>query len=306
LFSETAKNWELLSGNFWTQVLWVTALPNGLWGAPAAFREVYDDTVPFYTTPDGVTWTRSSTNASDVVLTFNREPVLNPTTGVYLASDNQVVYTSKDLKTWTSVFDSAMENLQGIQSLYLDATGSMWVLTAVGPRVDEIWTSVDDGANWERKRNCPTKLRRVFPYGSKKLITVQNSFYGYWFFVSADGGDTWQNTSTSVGSGENAWLANSKAILHIGSWNVTSAPLDLSTWTTQRLNVSSSANFLVFADTFYGIDTYSETTWGSADGVTWTLSDAPYFISKVHSIATSPTTLFAVGDNGVAISARQQ
>jgi hypothetical protein len=243
-----------------------------------------------------------------VWLSFPEEPKLNTATGVYLATDKQYIYSSNDLKTWTKVFSAKMQNLQTLQSVYLDPTNSVWVLTASGPWVDELWTSVDDGNTWVRMMDCPTKLLRVFPLSASKFITIQLDFYGYWFFLTPDAGVTWKNTSIQVSSAEQAWLANSKVLLHVGSWNVTASPLDdLTTWTTQQIKVGSGARWLVFADTFYAFSLLGANpqVWSSSDGVNWDLSAAPYYATKIHSIATSATTLFGVGDDGVSIIARQ-
>jgi len=308
LFSEDANNWELLSGNFWTQLAWVAPCGSGEWCSPAAYKDSpQDKTVPLYSTQDGAKWSRGP-NASAVVLSFIGTPMNNPSTGVYLGTDSQIIYASKDLLTWTAVFSAASQNLQSLMSLYLDPTSSKWVLTAIGPRTDELWTSSDDGNTWNRVLSNPeqTQFRRVIPLSPTKFLTVR-SYWGVWFFVSEDAGVTWTNTSVEVTSVENAWLVNSKAVLHIGGANVTTASLsDLTSWTTQKLGVSASATYLVFGDTFYGIDTFSAPKlWWSEDGVHWTLSDAPYFTEKIHSFGMTANRLFGVGDFGVAISAKQ-
>jgi len=112
---------------------------------------------------------------------------------------------------------------------------------------------------------------------------------------------TWTNTSAQVAGVEIAWLSNSKAVLHLGKENVTTASItDLTRWTTQKMMVGN-ANWLVFHDTFYALD--RNRTWSSVDGVSWTTSEQPYFTEAVHTWGVADDVIMGVGSDGVAISA---
>jgi len=263
-----------------------------------------DMTVPLYTTPDGIKWTRNPKNASAVVLQFSAEPVGPSKQLTYMATDGQTVYMSKDMATWTGCFIAAYENLAGLTSLYMDPTGSLWLLTGAGPRTDELFTSVDDGQTWQRVNMSPwlMELHKTFPVDASTFVNVQYERKG-WIFVSRDAGATWTNTSSHVPSVETSWLANSKVLLHFNGVNVTAASInDLSSWTTQKLPVVNGANFVVFKDTFYGINRTSVCT--STDGVNWQVSDHPYYVDMVSSWAVSDDTIFGVGSDGIAVSAQ--
>jgi len=199
LFSHDAIQWELLSGNFWTSVLWVVQAPSGIWYGPAVERDSpTDKTVPLWMTEDGVVWNRSAVNASAQVLSFLEPPIRCKNSMIYVAYDWQWVYVSKDLAKWETTFSADYQNLQSLASLYL--TGTEFVLTAKGTRRDEIYTSANDGATWQRVE-APTnltQLNRVYPVTASTYLEVQSGSRGYWFIVSRDSGKTWTNTSAQV------------------------------------------------------------------------------------------------------------
>jgi hypothetical protein len=301
LCTKDAVNWDLLSGNFWTTVAWMVQDKTGVWYAPGFER--WEDTVPLYSTYDGIKWMRESRNASDKVLTFPGPPSRS-STDTWLSTDGEDVYASKDATTWTSVFNAAYQNLQRLYSLYLDPTGTTWVLTATGYRTDEVWTSSNDGQTWDRVAPALSKLHRVYPVGAKTFITIQSDFRGDWFFVSRDGGVTWTNTTTSISTPENDWLSNNRVLLHLNNFNVTTTQIDgdFTDWTTQELKVPPTSKWLVFKDTFYAIDVNQ--TWSSTDGVTWTFAAVPYFVETVNAVGVSDEALMCVGGDGIAISAK--
>jgi len=302
LFSHDAIQWELLSGNFWTSVLWVVQSPTGVWYAPAIAKDSPEDkTVPLWMTADGAVWNRSDVNASAEVLSFLEPPIRCKKSTTFLAYDSQSVYVSKDLATWSVMFSADYQNLQSLTSLY--STGSGYVLTAAGPRTDELYTSSDDGATWQRVNMHLTQLYQVYPVNATTWLEVQVGTGWYWFVVSRDSGKTWTNTSAQAPSVEVAWLSNSKAVLHLGKENVTTASIvDLTTWTTQKMMVNSNAKWLVFHDTFYALD--KNRTWSSADGVSWSTSAQPYYAEVVHTWGVSNDVILGVGSDGVTISAK--
>jgi hypothetical protein len=309
LFSHDAIKWELLSGNFWTSVLWVVQAPSGVWYAPAVVKDSPEDkTVPLWMTVDGAVWNRSAVNASAEVLLFLEPPIRCKKSTTFLAYDTQSVYVSKDLANWEPMFSADYENLQALISLY--STGSGFVLTAAGPRTDELYTSTDDGATWQRVNMNLTHLYQVYPVNVSTWLEVQLGTGGYWFFVSRDSGKTWTNTSAQapgveVGRLKRSWLSNSKAVLHLGPENVTTAStMDLTTWTTQKMMVNSYAKWLVFQDTFYALD--KNRTWASADGISWTMSAQPYYTEVIHTWGVSDDAIVGVGYDGVSISASKQ
>jgi hypothetical protein len=306
LFSRDAVNWDLLSGTFWTTVKWILKSSDGLWCGPALNK---DDprlrTVPFYSTPDGVTWTRNPENASDLVLTFSNTPIYSRAAKIYLATDRQAVWVSEDLLTWENVFNASYYNIASITSIYMSPDESVFVLTGTGVRTDVLFLSTDGAKSWGRVANHQfTKLHRIFPVGPSTFLNTQTDQRGkVWLFVSKDGGATYTNTSATVSSVEVAWLLNSKSVLHVGFQNVTTASInDLASWTTQRMNVSSAAQFLVFRDTFYGIE--NNKVWSSPDGISWMLDDSPYYTSVVGNYAVSEDELLGVGDYAVAVGAK--
>jgi len=300
LFSHDAIQWELLSGSFWTSVLWIVQSPSGVWYAPAATRDTpMATTVPLWLTKDGATWDRSPVNASEKVLSFLEPPMLCKNSMTYLAYDSQWVYVSKDLTTWEATFSVDYENLQSLSSVY--SSGSNHVLTAKGPRTDELYTSTDDGTTWIRVNMNLTHLFQVYPVTASTWLEVQPGWAGYWFVESRDSGKTWTNTSAPVSGVEEAWLSNTKAVLHIGRENVTTASImDLTSWTTQKMMVGSGAKWLVFHDTFYALD--RNKTWSSADGVSWSTAKQPYYTEAVHTWGAGDNLVLGVGSNGVTIS----
>jgi len=301
LFSHNAIQWELLSGNFWTSVLWIVQAPSGVWYAPAAMPDSPEDkTVPLWMTNDGAVWNRSAVNASVEVLLFIEPPIRCKNSMTYVAFDSQFVYVSNDLATWDATFSADYQNLQSVTSLYSTATG--YVLTAKGPRTDELYTSADNGATWQRVNMMLGQLYRVYPVSATTWLEVQIGSHGYWFVVSRDSGKTWTNTSAKVSSIEVAWLSNSKAVLHLGQLNVTTASItDLTAWTTQKIMVTAP-KWLVFHDTFYAIS--RNETWSSADGISWATSEQPYFTEVVHTWGVADDAILGVGSDGVAISAQ--
>jgi hypothetical protein len=302
LFSHDAIKWELLSGNFWTSVLWVVQSPAGVWYAPAITKDSPEDkTVPLWMTTDGATWNRSDVNASAEVLSFIEPPIRCKKSTTFLAYDSQSVFASKDLANWDVMFSADYENLQSLTSLY--STGSGYVLTAAGPRTDELYTSGDDGASWQRVNMNLTHLYQVYPVNVSTWLEVQLGYFGYWFVVSRDSGKTWTNTSAQAPGVEVAWLSNSKAVLHLGKENVTTASImDLTSWTTQKMMVNYNAKWLVFHDTFYALD--KNRTWSSADGVSWSTSAQPYYSEVVHTWGVADDVILGVGSDGVAITAK--
>jgi len=300
LFSHDAIQWELLSGNFWTSVLWVVRSASGVWYAPSIMTDTPGDkTVPLWMTNDGATWNRSAVNASVEVLSFLEPPIRFKNSPTYVAYDSQFVYVSKDIATWDTTFSADYQNLQSLASLYSYGTG--YLLTAKGPRTDELYTS-DNGTAWRRVNLNLAHLYRVYPVSATTWLEVQAENGKYWFFVSRDSGKTWTNTSAHVATVETAWLSNSKAVLHLGKDNVTRAALmDLTFWTTQKMLVNDNAKWLVFHDTFYALD--RNRTWSSVDGVSWSMSDQPYFTEGVRMWGVADDVILGVGSDGVTISA---
>jgi hypothetical protein len=301
LFSRDAIQWELLSGNFWTSVLWVVQSPSGVWYAPAIETDSPGDkTVPLWMTNDGAVWKRSPVNASVEVLNFIEKPIRCANSKTYVAYDAAWVYVSKDLATWETTFSVDYQNLLSVASLYSFGTG--YLLTAKGPRTDELYTSTDNGTNWRRINVGLKQLNRVYPVNASTWLEVQSSEWGgNWFVVSRDSGKTWTNTSAQVSDVEVAWLSNTKAVLHLGMANVTTASImDLTTWTTQDIMVNG-AKWFVFHDTFYAIG--RNVTWSSADGVSWSTSGQPYYTEVVHTWGVGADVILGVGLDGVAISA---
>jgi len=224
---------------------------------------------------------------------------------MYLAYDTQKVYVSKDFITWSEMFSADYQNLNSITSVY--ERGGTYVMTAAGTRTDELYTSTDDGATWGRVPviHNYTQLHKVFPVNGSTYLDVQQGYFGYWFLVSRDGGKSWVNTTTKAPSVELAWFSNSKAVIHLSRDNVTAAAIsDLTTWTTQKMAVNSAATWLVFKDMFYALD--HNRTWSSSDGVSWTLSDQPYYTQAAHNWGVNDDTLMGVGNDGVSITATQQ
>jgi len=274
--------------------------PSGVWYAPAIMPDSPGDkTVPLWMTNDGAVWNRSSVNASAQVLSFIDPPIRLKNSKTYVAYDGQWVYTSTDLARWQTTFSADYQNLQSLASLYSFGTG--YLLTAKGPRTDELYTTTDDGTTWRRVNMDLSDLHRVYPVNATTWLEVQSGFGGDWFVVSRDGGKTWTNTSAQVSGIEVAWLSNTKAVLHLGKENVTTAStMDLTRWTTQKMMVNS-AKWLVFHDTFYAID--RNRTWSSADGVSWVTSAQPYFTEAVHTWGVADDVIMGVGSDGVAITA---
>jgi len=301
LCTKDAITWDLLSGNFWTTFEWMVQAKDGLWYAPGLDR--WEGTVPLYTTPDGIKWTRDARNASDKLLVFPGPP-RRSSTDTWLSFDGEDVYASKDIITWTPVFNAAYQNLQRLYSLYLDPTSTTWVLTATGYRTDELWTSSNDGESWQRVADSLPKLHRVYPVAAKTFLTIQSDIWGDWFFVSRDAGVTWTNTTAPISSPETEWLSNDKVVLHINTYNVTASQIDgdFTDWTTQELKVPVSSKWLVFKNTFVAL--FNNETWSSSDGVTWTFSTVPYFVDTVSAIGQSDDELMGVGSDGIAISAK--
>jgi len=302
LFSHDAIQWELLSGNFWTSVLWVVQSPSGIWYAPSITTDSPGDkTVPLWMTHDGAEWNRSAVNASVQVLSFIEPPIRYKNSMTYLAYDSLWVYVSKDLARWDATFSAEYQNLQSLASLY--STGSGYVLTAKGQHTDELYSSTDDGTTWQRVNMNLTHLNRVYPVTASTWLEVQFGTGSYWFIVSHDSGKTWTNTSAQVSGIEFAWLSNTKAVLHLGKENVTTASImDLTAWTTQKMKVNTGAKWLVFHDTFYALD--RNRTWSSTDGLSWTTSDQPYYTEVVRSWGVADDVILGVGSDGVAISAQ--
>jgi hypothetical protein len=300
LFSHDALQWELLSGNFWTSVLWVVQSPSGVWYAPSIMSDSPGDkTVPLWMTNDGAVWNRSVVNASADVLDFIESPIRLKNSKTYLAYDSQFVYVSQDLARWEATFSADYQNLQSLASLY--STGTGYVLTAKGSRTDELYSS-DNGTNWRRVNMNLAHLYRVYPVTASTWLEVQLATGGHWFIVSRDSGKTWTNTSAQVSGVEVAWLSNSKAVLHLGKENVTTAStMDLTKWTTQKMMVNSSAKWLVFHDTFYALD--RNMTWSSADGISWSTAEQPYYTEVVHTWGVADDIILGVGSDGVAITA---
>lgn len=301
LFSHDAIKWELLSGNFWTTVQWVVQAPSGIWYAPAATRDSPEDkTVPLWATYDGAVWNRSAVNASAAVLGFIQPPIRLKNSLTYVTYDYQFVYVSKDLATWDATFSASYQNLQSLSSLYSTDTG--YVLTTKGSRTDELYSSNDDGATWQRIKINLNQLYQVYPVTSSTWLEVQSGFGGFWFFLTVDSGKTWTNTSAQAPGPEVAWLSNSKGVLHIGHYNLTTASItDLTAWSTQSLKVSGNAQWLVFHDTFYALD--KNMTWSSADGITWATDEQPYYTQVVRTWGVGNDVILGVGSDGVTISA---
>jgi len=282
-------------------VQWVVQSPSGVWYAPSILPDSpLDKTVPLWMTNDGAVWNRSSVNASAEVLLFIDAPIRCKNSKTFLAYDTQFVYVSKDLATWQATFSADYQNLQSLSSLYSIETA--YVLTATGPRTDELYTSTDDGATWQRVHMNLVHLYRVYPVTESTWLEVQARSSRYWFVVSRDSGKTWTNTSAQVSDVEVAWLSNSKAVLHLGRQNVTTASImDLATWTTQKMMVNPGAKWLVFHDTFYALD--KNQTWSSADGISWSMSEQPYYTEVVHTWGVADDVIMGVGSDGVTISA---
>jgi len=284
-------------------VLWVVQSPSGVWYAPAVMTDsLGDKTVPLWMTADGAVWNRSAVNASVEVLSFLEPPIRCKNSMTYLAYDTQWVYVSKDLARWDATFSADYQNLQSLASLYSAGTG--YVLTAKGPRTDELYTSSDDGATWRRVDMNLTQLYRVYPVTASTWLEVQTGSGRDWFFVSGNSGKSWTNTSAQAPGVEVAWLSNTKAVLHIGKENVTAASImDLTSWTTQKMMVNTAAKWVVFHDTFYALD--KNRTWSSADGISWSTSQQPYYTAAVHTWGVADDVILGVGSDGVAISATQ-
>jgi hypothetical protein len=301
LFSHDAIQWELLSGNFWTSVLWAVRAPSGIWYAPSIITDSPGDkTVPLWVTSDGAVWKRSPVNASVDVLSFLEPPIRCANSNTYVAYDLAWVYVSRDLARWEKSFSVDYQNLLSVASLYSFGTG--YVLTAKGPRTDELYTSTANGTNWQRVNMNLKQLNRVYPVNASTWLEVQAATSGYWFVVSRDSGKTWTNTSAQVSDVEVAWLSNTKAVLHLGMQNVTTASImDFTTWTTQEIMVNVGAKWFVFHDTFYAID--RNMTWSSADGISWSTSNQPYYTEVVHTWGVSDDVVMGVGLDGVAITA---
>jgi len=200
------------------------------------------------------------------------------------------------------MFSADYQNLASITVVY-ERQGT-YVMTASGSRMDELYTSTDDGATWHRVDLYNyTQLHRVFPVNATTFLDVQQGWIGYWFMVSRDGGHTWLNTSAKAPSVETAWFVNSKAVIHIGRDNVTTAAIsDLTTWTSQKMLVNSAASWMVFRDSFYALD--HNRTWSSSDGVTWFLNDQPYYANAASHWAVSDDSIFGVGNDGITVTAQ--
>jgi hypothetical protein len=241
-----------------------------------------------------------------VVLSFKEAPMYSSAANLYIATDGQGVWVSNNLLTWTNTFSAAYENVNLILSLYMSPDGATFVLTAVGQRWDELFTSTDGANSWNRVENLQSNnLHRTFPVGPSTFLNIQTDLWRgtQWFFKSNDRGVTFSNTSAQAPSVELVWLQNSKSVLHIGPYNVTTASIqNLTSWTTQYMNVSSNAQFLVFQDSFYGIE--NNKVWSSPDGLSWTTSFSPYYVNVAHDFAVGETSIFGVGSYGISVSAK--
>jgi len=308
VYSKDTVTFQVLSGPFWVTAQWVV-WSDGQWWAPDEYGTMGEDAsptdpiVPLYTTNDGATWTRFAQNASNCVRSFVRDPIQSKKTNTWIAFDGQYVYRSKNVYQWTSVFSAAFYNLNGLQSLYWDPSGSIALATGDGNRVDEMWISSDDAQTWKRILMSPTllKLHHTLPVDTSTFLITQQDIWGTWFFISRDAGLTWFNTSSTVYQIESQWLTTSCCVMHVGGYNITVASKgDLATWTTMW-NPAQASNpaWLVFQDTFYSI--WRNATWSSTDGINWNVITNPYYMDEAMNFGPAENAILAMGQNGVSM-----
>ena len=240
-----------------------------------------------YTSPDGITWTSQTVNASSPS-SLHGVAWSDIQTQFVAVGDNGTVLTSSDGVTWTTRNSGA--TLFGVAW-----SGTNFVAVGYG---GGIYTS-PDGVTWtSRTSNTTNNLYGVTCSGANCVAVGLGSI----ILNSTNGGATW--TPRTLGTATNglsgvAWSGSSFAAVGEGGTVLTSP--DGVTWTTRTSGITNYLFNIAWTGTQFVAVGSGGGVYTSPDGVKWAAQTSGSIYS-LYGVAWSGTQIVAVGDSTILTS----
>lgn len=203
------------------------------------------------------------------------------------------IFTSPDGENWTQVQLNVLYNKPLIDVFYNN--GVFWAVGDSG----YIFTS-EDGIEWIFKStSIPSyRLYSIACNGNTIVISaedVQSAPIERYYYVSQDGGSTWQSVHSSIG-----YVTYGNGLFVAGVGNEIYTSTDGLSWNTTTLESSISVGAFYFIDDFYYTVSSNGLILRSSDGETWIKQYCP-FTTDLNGIACKDNFFIAVGLYGAIV-----
>ncbi|WP_196160712.1 fibronectin type III domain-containing protein [Reinekea sp. G2M2-21] len=246
---------------YFTNVVWDS--PNNQFIALGVDTSV-NDSGKLYTSPDGTSWTESTTDLSRFI-----KGLFNDGTQTLLYGDKGVMLTSTNGTSW-----SALENHEGANLYGLTEVGANgWAASGSNATLG----MSPDGNNW----NWSTRTCSSWTTGSNWADIAYNGT-NLFVAVGSEGcvitssdGVSWVERSSGVSENLSSVIWDGTQFVAIGANGTLLTSTNGSPWTQQTLPVSANLSRLIYAAGTYVATGNSGTILTSTDATNWTQQTSP-------------------------------